>query len=307
MKVTSAHEHPVYFPVERDTLFGIFTVPPVDPNGVAVIILSGGGATAPATNRNRMSVHLARELATHGYHTLRFDYHGIGESTGVLSGPPKVDEPYLEDLAGAIEWVRQRGIERFVLVGACFGARTALSYAADAHDLESLILISPPLRDIELGEEAATRLAHTLTFRESVARALRFRTLKGLFHPSRRQSYRHFIKVKVDTIKAIARTGSTPTESAISSHFVDPLRDLVKRALPVSFIYGTEDWHYRDFVTAREGGLGKVLEKGSAVDLVVLEGEVHGLATVKVQEEVMSLVLERLSSDAKHLTAVGSN
>jgi hypothetical protein len=77
--------------------------------------------------------------------------------------------------------------------------------------------------------------------------------------------------------------------------------------MPVTFVYGTEDWHYRDFVTAREGGLGKVLERSDSIDLVVLEGEVHGLATVDIQERVMSLVVEQLTGGSRHLAAVASN
>ena len=92
-KVDPRHELPLYFPAGDETLFGIVTRA-VTTTGDGAILLTGGGATAPSTNRNRVSVHLARRLAVRGVSTLRFDYHGIGESAGVLAGAPKVDEPY---------------------------------------------------------------------------------------------------------------------------------------------------------------------------------------------------------------------
>jgi pimeloyl-ACP methyl ester carboxylesterase len=308
--VTSAHETPVYFSAGGESLFGIITTPRSEARGVGAVILSGGGTTAPATNRNRLSVHLARMLAAAGYHSLRFDYHGIGESTGVLAGAPKVYEPYLEDLEGALDCLRAHGVDRFVLIGECFGARTALSYAPDASGIEALVLIAPPLRDMDLGDEPAIRLAHTLTLRESFGRALRFRTLTGLFHPTRRRIYRRFVSTKFKALLA-TRDGTTGDETFLSPLFVDPAKALSDRGVPVTFIYGTSDWHYRDFMTAREGRLDRVLEDSDEIDVVTFEGEVHGLTHVDTQKRIADLITSRLSAlpDRGRLvsTSIGEN
>lgn len=289
---TSAQEMPVFFPAGDHTLFGVFTYPPGDAIGTAAVILSGGGATAPATNRNRLSVHLSRSLAAAGYHAMRFDYHGIGESTGVLAGAPRVDEPYLADVDGAVGWIRERGIERFVLIGSCFGGRTALSYAPTLPGLESVVLVSPPLRDLELGEDAATRLANSLSVRQSVGRAAPLRTVRGLFHPARRQAYRHFVKAKASAL--FGTNGNGDSAGWLSPKFVDPIRDLAAREIPLLFVYGTKDYHYEDFVLARSGRLGEVLEGAPLTHVALIEDDVHGLTRVGVQQRVSELILDRL-------------
>ena len=292
---TSAHERPAFFPMGAESLFGVLTSPPGEHNGVAAIVLSGGGATAPATNRNRLSVHMCRQLAALGYHAARFDYHGIGESTGVLAGAPKVYEPYLHDIEAAVGWVRSSGLDRFILIGSCFGARTALSYAPQLDGLEGLILVSPPLRDIQLEEGAGTRLAHNLSLRQAVARAARLQTIRGLAHPTRRRAYGHFVKAK--TRQALGANGHATdgVDHWVSAMFLEPLRRLAAGDIPVRFVYGTKDWHYDDFERGRSGRLGNVLDASPLTDVTLIEGEVHGLTNVRVQEEVAEVVMRTVT------------
>ena len=80
----AGEESPVFFKAANHQLFGILTEPTGDPLGTVVIPLSGGG-TPLSTNRNRFSVRLCREVARLGFHALRFDYHGIGESEGQVA------------------------------------------------------------------------------------------------------------------------------------------------------------------------------------------------------------------------------
>ncbi|HEX9711448.1 MAG TPA: alpha/beta fold hydrolase [Actinomycetota bacterium] len=289
----AAAEEPLFFDAGGITLFGILTEP-ARANGKAVVMLSGGGATAPATNRNRLSVHLCRRLGAQGYHAFRFDYHGIGESDGVLAGAPRVDEPYLTDVAGAVGCIRDRGLERFVLVGSCFGARTALAAAPSIDGLEALVLVSPPLRDLELGDEAGTRLALTLGARESIRRAARVRTIRGLFHPARRRAYARFIAAKARGATARVARALTRRRGVddrwLGEEFLHPIEQLAARGVPVVFIYGTEDHHYHDWLLAEPGRLGALLARAPLTELQVMEGSVHGLTSIDVQERVADAV-----------------
>jgi pimeloyl-ACP methyl ester carboxylesterase len=289
-QVNSHHELPLYFPAGDETLFGIVTRA-VTTTGDGAILLTGGGATAPSTNRNRVSVHLARRLAVRGLSTLRFDYHGIGESAGMLAGAPKVDEPYLIDLAGAASCIREHGVERITLIGSCFGARTALAGAPDVSDIAGVALVSPPLRDVPLKEETGTRFGLSMGFGEALRRSLHPRAIRGWLEPGRRRTYLRFLATKISRARQRITGASRLADAWVSEGFLDPIRRLAAQDVPILFIYGTSDWHYEDFQLAMSGRLGEILADAPHVQVTVLEGEVHGLSSVAIQQRVMDLVL----------------
>ena len=118
-------ERAVSFPAAGAMLFGVFT-PDERPRiaDLAVLVLPEA-ISAGMRGQNAMTVRLARALADAGYTSFRLDYHGIGESPGPLPAVRR-DEPFLDDVDGAFEWLRGEGYERFIVVGSCFGAHTAL-------------------------------------------------------------------------------------------------------------------------------------------------------------------------------------
>ena len=296
---TTQDETLLFFPAGDESLFGIFTRPTVEPLGIAVIVLPGGGGGT--TNRNGISVRLCRRLAAEGYHALRFDYHGIGESTGVVE-QFRVDEPFVEDLAGAVRWVRAQGIEQIVLFGNCFGARTALSYAPEVEGLKGIALGSPGPRDFAMGERTSTRLAIEWSLWDYVAKGLRPQNVRELFDPKRRAKAARILRTKRKALvaKVKRRLGMAvehdPRLVPISPLFLEPLEALVAKQVPVLFIYGEEDDFYAEFERARSGRLGKILARaGRTVEIRTLAGEVHGFARTKAQGPVIDVVSEWLS------------
>jgi len=146
-------EVPAFFAADGEHLFGVLTSPTGDPTGLCVTMLAGAWY-GPATHRNRLFVRLARRLATEwGCHSLRVDFHGAGESTGVSH--LGLDDPFPGDLTGAVHWLQSQGIHRHVVVGACLGSRTALMAAPEIDGLEGLVLLAPPL-GTEADHEAET-------------------------------------------------------------------------------------------------------------------------------------------------------
>lgn len=76
-----------------------------------------------------------------GYSTLRFNFRGVGESTG------RYDEGRGEkqDIVSACEFLKSQGVEKITLVGYSFGAWVCCRLLADKPSLiVSTILISPP-------------------------------------------------------------------------------------------------------------------------------------------------------------------
>lgn len=128
-----------------DHLFGVLTEPPAKRGLPAVILLNAG--SIHHVGPSRLYVRIARELAAEGFATLRLDHEGIGDS--VLRGPGIENEPYAEsamdDLSAAIAFLKQRGYDRFVVMGLCSGAHTAFHAARRLHDepIECAVLINP--------------------------------------------------------------------------------------------------------------------------------------------------------------------
>jgi alpha-beta hydrolase superfamily lysophospholipase len=86
---------------------------------------------------------LADEIATAGMPTLRFDWHGTGESAGSDMDPARM-LAWLESLRGAIQRLRQEtGVSEIVLVGLRLGATLAALIAEEMDDIEGLALLAP--------------------------------------------------------------------------------------------------------------------------------------------------------------------
>lgn len=86
-------------------------------------------------------VSLARSLASHGVAVMRFDYRGLGDSTGEFLG----FEQIAEDLQAAVNTFQQQvpEVKRVVLWGGCDAASAAMIHGWKVAGIESLILGNP--------------------------------------------------------------------------------------------------------------------------------------------------------------------
>lgn len=136
-------ERPVLFDCEGERLVGILALPE-SPARVAVVVIVGGPQYRAGSHRQ--FVQLARHLAAAGFPTMRFDYRGMGDSTGAA----RTFEECGPDIAAAIGVVRAHcpGVERFVLWGLCDAASAALDYWHSARDprVVAMALLNPWVR-----------------------------------------------------------------------------------------------------------------------------------------------------------------
>ncbi len=116
--------------------------PPVEGTREAAVILCRPfGYEAQCTQRAYR--HLAERLSAAGFHVLRVDYHGTGDSSG-----GDADDDRLAAWAGsvraAMQWARSSlDAEKVALFGARFGALVALQAATDG-GVDALALLAPP-------------------------------------------------------------------------------------------------------------------------------------------------------------------
>lgn len=297
-------ERPVFFSAGRHALSGVLTEPVAPPPlGVAVIALPGGGGFMPGFNRNRWSVRLIRRLAAEGYHGLRFDYHGVGDSTGAIGGY-WLDRPFDDDLLGAVAYLTSVGLERVVLVGSCFGARTIMAAADRIRGLEGAVLISTPLRDFQMGERIATSLALEKSTVQLVRAGLSGRVLRKLRARGAVKSYAR-IAVRATAARLVRltdrwmkrrdeRNGGDP--DWMSRHYRKHLEGLARRRVPVLFVYGLDEGFYREFQRARSETLGALLEESPGIEVRTVDGDAHGLTTLAVQDAVLEATVGWITS-----------
>lgn len=106
---------------------------------IGVIIVVGGPQYRVGSHR--LFVYLAKSLAAANIPVLRFDFRGMGDSSGKPIGFLEA-EP---DIKAAIDALvnADRGVEKVVLWGLCDGATAAMSYASIDNRVSGLIVANP--------------------------------------------------------------------------------------------------------------------------------------------------------------------
>jgi pimeloyl-ACP methyl ester carboxylesterase len=292
-------EAPAFIPAGDETIFGVLTAPPPDHGDIAVVVLGGGLTPSTSTGRNRVFVTMCRQLADAGFPAFRFDYHSLGESTGAIEDV-RLDKPHLEDLRAAIGWMRDLDVERFILVGSCFGARTALSLGPEIDGLAGVVLLGAPLRDYGISERKTAGWG----VREYLLSLVRPQMVLGGSERLSARRYLGFLKVGATIMirRVRERVGAADRFSWVSRQFLEPLFSLGEKGVPVTFVYGTEDDAFKDFQEATGGRLGEVLKRSSpSMRVVTLPGRVHGFTEIEGQgaiAEVTTDCVRGLTADA---------
>lgn len=127
--------------------------------GAMPVVFAAGHPKLYGTMESAVLAELAWALSQRGHPTLRFNYRGVGASSGTSSVPPlldrdtdggivdasMLDEPY-EDLCAALEQQLETcGDRTCAVVGYSFGAALA-ARAGVLHDaVERVILVAPPV------------------------------------------------------------------------------------------------------------------------------------------------------------------
>lgn len=138
----NVHESAELFECEGEQLIGIVATPRVPVGEIGVVIVVGGPQYRAGSHRQ--FVLLSRYLAEQGWPCMRFDYRGMGDSTGVQRGFEQIDA----DIKAAIDtfMLQSPSVKRVVLWGLCDGASAACFYASRDSRVAGLILLNPWVR-----------------------------------------------------------------------------------------------------------------------------------------------------------------
>ncbi len=144
--------NPFYFGTEQRRLFGIYRPARTPPRVArAALLCNSFGSEYQRAHR---SVRRLGELLTDvGYHVMRFDYFGAGDSAG---DSLEVDVPgWADDVRTAVDELRDMAeVSRITVVGLRFGALLAAHALEGRSDVERMILWDP----VVSGSDYATEL-----------------------------------------------------------------------------------------------------------------------------------------------------
>lgn len=163
----SYQEQAVVFDCQGERLVGVVSLPTVT-HGAEMSVTSAGvviivGGPQYRAGSHRQFVLLACALASADIPVLRFDYRGMGDSTGEL----RTFENVNEDIAAAISALQVAAprVQNVVLWGLCDGASAALLYchATQNPHVKGLCLLNPWVRSE--ASLARTQVKHYYTQR----------------------------------------------------------------------------------------------------------------------------------------------
>jgi pimeloyl-ACP methyl ester carboxylesterase len=280
---TSYEEVPVFIAGDGADLFVVLTHPTTPSNGKVVILAWGAGAY-PSCGRNQLRTRLARRLAAYGYHVIRMDYSGVGESSGELRAV-SFDKPWTADVVRVCEWATLQTLGEIVLVGFCFGARNVLSSTPVLPSIAGVVLIGPPVRDQDHVETASR--SESLGWH--ARHAFSIKTIRNIVKPRKRRKYLQVIRFQLRRL--LGGRPSTPQfedgHNSVSHHFLKPLRHLVKRKVPLLFVYGTNDRFWRDFQQGREVAFHDI---SAGFEVQTIDAQVNLQTDVTLQTRLIEIV-----------------
>ncbi len=180
-------ERPVTFVCDGLRLTGMLGEPVVEravparsetPRSSAGAVVLIHGWAGYRIGPHRMLLRAARRLNEIGFHTLRFDLRGRGDSEG--DGPAVGLDEMIADSVAAVDFIKsESGAHRLVLAGICSGANVAIGAATLRHDVKELTLWSVlPFQPEARAGQRARRARHYL--RQYLAKACQWQSWKRL-------------------------------------------------------------------------------------------------------------------------------
>lgn len=287
-QVTRARaEVPLTLATPLGTLFGIYTPPdPTAPPAGRCAVLF----TRPRSHRNRMWVEGARRLALRGFAAFRFDYHGCGDSDGE-SHFLNPNTPNRADGEAVIAMLRERfGHSRFLVSGACFDARTALSMFADpANAVEGMVFFAAPVMELDTLVKAHADHKDWRHLLRALGNSENWRQLGD----PERWRYMATVLGRVARRPAAGTPGEPANDTPLADSFVAHFRALVRSRARALFIYGEADVELISFRVALETVFAKLTpEERARLEFELWPGDVHGFLNLPMQRRSLERALE---------------
>lgn len=134
--------NPIYFGQTEHQLYGVYhpAMATKTPRACGIVLCYPFGQEYMRAHRAFRQI--AVSLAKNGFHVLRFDYRGTGDSSGDLEDSTAAN--WLEDINTAVDELKSiTGLDRFSLIGLRLGGLLAALAPAKRSDIDSVVLWDP--------------------------------------------------------------------------------------------------------------------------------------------------------------------
>jgi pimeloyl-ACP methyl ester carboxylesterase len=257
------------------SLSGVITYPDKPLHGApAVVFLTAG--VVHRVGPNCLYVRLCREMAAHGFLTLRFDLSGIGDSLPRVDHMVFSQSSLLESQAAMDFLTATTGVRRFVMAGLCSGAFAAVKAASyDPRVQGAIVINAQTLQDGDQNEFQA------YAFNRSVIRHLMNpRTWLKVFAGTAR--FEGKLEILAAQLTGVFRRRRL-AQSARS--VVQQLHTLTERNVNLLFIYSKGDPGLEYFRLLGEHEIKRLRENGR-LQLKIISGTDHIFAPPEAVEKV---------------------
>ncbi len=279
----------IYFHSEDRRLLGAYHQPDkaLSERPLGIIMLHGWAGYR--IGAHQMFTKLGRLAEQKGFHCLRFDFRGRGDSEGDAADTTL--STMIADTAAAVDWLAERtGLERIALVGDCSGAEVAIGASNLRSQIAALVLWSAPTVGADRSDVDRAKKLHT--FKQYLHKLFRRETWGKLFAGRLRFGIIH---------RALLRGGKGAGEEGAAQ---DDLIDWVPRFLGfpgnILFIYGGNDPTADNCITYYRT---LSAEAGREFNCHVVAGSNHAFYSVSWEEEVMGVTLDWLTGEARSAEA----
>jgi exosortase A-associated hydrolase 1 len=230
--MTAMADQALVFDCDHDTMVGILHRPVLEQRPVGVVIVVGGPQYRAGSHRQ--FVLTARALAAAGYPVLRFDYRGMGDS----SGTPRTFEQVSADIRAAVDALLQQvpRLDGVVLWGLCDAASAAMMYCSTDPRVRGVVVANPWVRSTE--GEAKAYIKHYYGNR-LLQRSFWLKVLRGEFNVMR--SARDFVST------ALRSRTATGTRAAPQTFHERMLAGLTNFAGPILLLISERDLTAQEF------------------------------------------------------------
>lgn len=268
---------------DGQSLSGVITYPDKPLNGApAVVFLTAG--VIHRVGPNGLYTRLCRELAAHGFLTLRFDFSGIGDSPSRADHMLFSQSSLLESQAAMDFLTTTTGVRRFVMAGLCSGAFASVKTAMHDPRVQGAIVINA--QTLQDGDQNEFQI---YAFNRSVARHLMNpRTWLKVFTGTAR--FEGKLEILAGQLTGLFRRQRL-AQSARS--ITQQLHALTGRNVSLLFIYSKGDPGLEYFRLLGEQEIER-LREGGRLQLQIISGTDHIFAPPEALEKVRRVCVEWL-------------
>jgi pimeloyl-ACP methyl ester carboxylesterase len=289
LRLPHAEEKPVFFS-RRPDLFGVLCKPYGPARRAAVVFLNTGSNHHIGTSR--MTVTMARELAKLGFLSLRLDIGGIGDSDAPTGRSGDDVRNSIVDVSSALDGLKDRGYDEFILVGLCSGAKLALEATLQDDRVVGQILLNlqgfwkkPDADAPYISRRAYYRMARRLSTWRRAARGEV--DIQGISKAIVRRN----IQAAVHDIKEA--WGRIWGRDSVRGAGLALFRGLAARNAKTCFVYVEEDPGL-DELEVVFGRSGHILGKVPNISMVILNEGDHIFSWNHSRRQLYSVVQEAL-------------